>query len=117
MKKLLFSLYFVVAAFSLHAQLFLNGKPLAEVTKARYLEITTRKVDGSRDYHIVLNYGQDESGKRNMDLLTDANGEPIKFKNIVGALNYFDEYGWEFKDSVILDNMLTEKKYLLIRKN
>ncbi len=116
MKKTIIALLFTFIGISSNAQLFINGKPLDELFSGKYLEINSKKVIGEREYNILVNYGQDEFGKRNLDMLTDENGIALTFKNIIGALNFLDEKGWSYEDFIHFGGEMSGGVYLLKKK-
>ena len=116
MKKIIITLLFALVGITLNAQIFINGKPLDELFAGKFLEIDSRKVIGEREFNILVNYGQEVWGKRNMDMLTDEKGIALTFNNIVGALNYLDEKGWAYEDFIPWGGDTMGGVYLVERK-
>lgn len=116
MKKLIFTIALAIAGIALHAQVYVNGKNLTELSTGPYMEIESRRVQGTNDFNIVVNYGQEVRNTKNLDLLTDKEGTALKFTNMIGALNYLDGQGWAYADFIPLSSDLFGGKYLIKRK-
>lgn len=116
MKKMIFTIMLAMAGIALHAQVYVNGKNLAELSTGSYMEIESKRVQSSYDINIAVNYGQEVRNSKNSDLLTDKEGVALKFSNMIGALNYLDSQGWAYADFIPLSSDLFGGKYLVKRK-
>lgn len=113
MKKMIFTFALAIFGFTLHAQVYVNGKDLNELTKGSYLEIDDKRINGASDYSVKINYGQEVWGKKNEDFISDKEGGIMRFKNIVEILNYFEENGWTYTGTI---GDTLDEKHLLKRK-
>jgi hypothetical protein len=116
MKKLIFTIALAIAGIALHAQVYVNGKDLNELTKGRYLEFETRRIQGTYDFNLAVNYGQTLRNAKNTDFFTDKEGNNLKFNNIIAALNYLEEQGWVYEDFISQSTDFFSGRYLLRRK-
>lgn len=97
MKKSIVLFALLAFGYSLNAQIYVEGKPLEPDYSGKYLAIEERAQMGSREFSVVVDYGQ-KMRFGHFDELTDANGNLLKFNSIVAALNFFEENGWTYRN-------------------
>ncbi|MBI1227312.1 MAG: hypothetical protein GC192_18920 [Bacteroidetes bacterium] len=93
---LCFLLLFV--GFSLCAQIYVDGKDIKSVSNSHYIIIHTVIIPRELADAIVVDYGSEDYKSRDDNYLTDSKGKMMTFKTIVGALNYFEDFGWIYED-------------------
>ncbi len=116
MKKTFLCFAMLVAAVSLKAQIYVDGKDISTEFTGNYLVINDRGAFGQKGYSIEVDYGKPDFRSREENYLTDSEGQVLNFRTIVGALNYFYENGWEYEDFLPFGGDTRGGEYLLRRK-
>ena len=113
MKSLFTFILLAFASIKPQAQIYVEGILLDSTNSGMYLEIGTGGV--SSPYIIDVDYGQSARPRIGYLRLTNEKREAIKFKSMVGALNFFDKNDWEVVDT-ITEVTTNSIKYLLRKK-
>ena len=116
MKKYMIATILSLAFLSMHAQLFVEGVELTPENAGKYMVLQVGRGVGSSQIRVIVDYGQ---AKRlnERQVLTDSKGETSYFNNMVNALNFFDENGWEVAQVYVVGDPLAQTtNYLLKRK-
>ncbi len=119
MKKLSILAIVLFSLVSSRAQT-INGVKISEL-KSEYIEIIAQSKMMSKKVSIKVDFGQEiDIWKENKTMqLRDKNGQAIVFNSIVGALNFFAQYNYEFIDAYTQTDKnteITKRHYLLRRK-
>jgi len=113
MKNLSICILIVFACTTLKAQIYVEGVQLDNTNTGSY--IIMKRGGLGTPFIIDVDYGQPQKPVMGYTRLTDENAEAIKFRTIVGALNFFDKNGWEVID-IGIDSDVNDSNYLLRKK-
>ncbi len=110
MKKLmlLITLSFLFYSFQAEAQVIVNGVNINEIEEVKICRVVARSVGFSNKVTITIDYGQDIKwanvrGTR----VTRPDGTIEVFNSLIGALNYMENNGWEYRD---MNFMVSERE-------
>jgi len=81
------------------SQVYVNGVDINK-TGAVYMQLTavnTSIMGLKSKYQVYVDYGQKTKALKGY-MITDADGNVIKFNSPMDALNYLYEHGWEYVD-------------------
>lgn len=117
MEKTILCFMLAFVGLSLNAQIYVDGNDIATVANAKYIQFYTEIKVREKADAIIVDYGSENFNTRDKNYLTDSKGMMLIFKTVVGALNYFEEHGWEYKD-FLPEKGFTESggRYLIKRK-
>ncbi|HFA51796.1 MAG TPA: hypothetical protein ENJ95_22495 [Bacteroidetes bacterium] len=99
MKKIISCSLFIVFSFYAQAQLYVDGQPLENVFKGKYIKVCPRYI-GFNNYRAFIDYGQKLPrkliGRNYANLSYDRNiKKPIRFYSEIGIMNYVVENGFD----------------------
>lgn len=112
MKNVLLIVTLVLATTQLHAQLYVEGIQIDSTNSGNYMKIALAGI-GS-ELVLDVDYGQPSKPLIGFTRLTDENKNAIKFRSIVGALNYLSLHGWELVE--ILQPTESEGRSFLLKR-
>ena len=96
MKILSIAFYVFLISFQISYCQTQKGVKIAEIT-SEYVELVGVSKLLSPKVNVLIDYGQPDDFWSSKDTqLIDENGVPIVFQSMMGAINYFTEYGFEF---------------------
>lgn len=101
MKKLFLILFLSAFAIPSFSQT-VNGQPISEIESPYLLIMGTQKLLGPT-VTVEVDLGQEGISKifkkKEQVKILDADNNPIEFNSMVGALNFFAQYNYEFVDA------------------
>lgn len=95
---------------------FVNKFPLDSLNVA-YVTIRGKEKLFSQKIHIELDYGQKNHILRDDDKdIVNQDGKKMEFNNIIHALNFMTQYGYEYIDSIVFSHADRVTHYYLLKK-
>lgn len=113
MKRKLFLLAIVFLSVGLFSQT-IDDIPISDLNST-YIQIVGEE-QSNGEVEIYINYGQKQKVLKHKKRLKDNNGKDVRFYSMIDALNYFDEYGYDFVNAYVITIKNENVYHYLLKK-